>query len=73
MKFNVKKKYIIYAVIIIVVLALALAYLRSGTDMCTVSLEACMLKAKTHGFFGKIFLSVGCIFKNLWCVVTSLF
>ena len=68
-----KKSYIIYAVIFIVALAIFLAFWRSGKDMCTLSWETCMIKAKTHGFVGKMFLSVGCVFKNLWCVITSLF
>ena len=72
MKFSLSKKNIILAVIIIVLLALAVSYWCSG-KMCSLSFEGCMLKAKTHGFIGKIFLSVGCVFKNLWCVITSLF
>ena len=70
---KVKKSYIIYAVVFVVALAVFFAFVHSGNGMCTVSLEGCMLKAKTHGVIGKMFFSTGCVFKNLWCVITSLF
>ena len=72
MKFGLNKKHIVWTIIIIVVLALALAYWHSS-NACALSFEGCMLKAKTHGFIGKIFLSIGCVFKNLWCSITALF
>ena len=67
-------RYIIYAIIVIVILALVLAFWHSGKDACTLSLEACFLKNKVgHGAIGKFFADIGCVWNNMICVVKALF
>ena len=66
-------KYIIIAVVVIVLLGLFLAFWRTNKDLCTVSLEGCLMKAKMNGFWGKMFASIGCVWNNMICVIKSVF
>ena len=71
------KKYIRYAILVIIaiiILALCLAYLRGGTDACSVSLKACFTKNRlSHGAIGRFFANIDCIWSNMVCVIKSLF
>ena len=67
-------RYAIYIIILIVILALCLAFWRSSKDACTLSLEACFLKNKmAHGAIGRFFADIGCVWNNMICVIKSLF
>lgn len=67
-------RYAIYVIILIVLLALCLAFWRSNKDICTFSLEKCFLENKVkHGAVGKFFADIGCIWNNMICVIKSLF
>lgn len=74
MKFKLKKKYVFYALFLLMLAFLFWLFGRSVVaDGCSLSLNACLLKGKVDSFWGQMGNGVMCTFGNLGCLFGNLF